>query len=108
VLCLVGSFAIASRVFDVGVMVAFGLIGFAMRLCEFPVAPMILGVVLGDLLDKNLRRGLVLSEGDVSAFFTRPISAVLWVLIAAILLSRVPVVERRLSRVWQRLVAGRR
>ncbi len=103
VLCLVGSFAIASRVFDVGVMVAFGLIGFAMRVLDFPVAPMILGVVLGDLLDKNLRRGLVLSEGDVGAFFTRPISIVLWCLIAAILLSRVPAVARGLGWLWRRL-----
>ena len=42
------------------------------------MAPLVLGIVLGDLLEKGLRRGLVLSDGDLAPFFTRPISAVLW------------------------------
>jgi len=46
------------------------------------MAPLVLGVVLGPILDVNLRRGLVLSDGDLTPFFTRPISAALWILIA--------------------------
>jgi putative tricarboxylic transport membrane protein len=88
VLCTVGAFAIAARLFDVWVMLAFGLLGFALRLLNYPMAPLVLGLVLGDLLEKSLRRGLVLSDGDVMPFFTRPISAVLCALIVLILLSR--------------------
>ena len=78
VLCTVGSFAIASRFFDIYVMLAFGVIGFILRQLNYPMAPLVLGIVLGDLLDKNLRRGLTLSDGDLSPFFTRPISFVMF------------------------------
>lgn len=74
VLCTVGSFALAGRLFDVWVMLVFGLIGFGLRHYGYPMAPLVLGIVLGDLLEKNLRRALVLSDGDLAPFFTRPIS----------------------------------
>jgi putative tricarboxylic transport membrane protein len=75
VLCTVGSFAISGRLFDIWVMLAFGLIGFVLRHHGYPMAPLVLGIVLGDLLEKNLRRALLLSDGDLTPFFTRPISA---------------------------------
>ncbi|RZL07256.1 MAG: transporter, partial [Rubrivivax sp.] len=81
VLCAVGSFAIAGRLFDVYVMLVFGLIGFVLRHFGYPMAPLVLGIVLGDLLEKNLRRALVLSDGDLTPFFTRPISAAVAALI---------------------------
>jgi putative tricarboxylic transport membrane protein len=88
VLCTIGAFAIAARLFDVWVMLAFGVLGFALRLLNYPMAPLVLGLVLGDLLEKSLRRGLVLSDGDITPFFTRPISAALAALILLIVLSR--------------------
>ncbi len=81
VLCTVGSFAIAGRLFDVYVMLAFGILGYFLRQFGYPMAPLVLGIVLGDLLEKNLRRALVLSDGDLTPFFTRPISAVFAALI---------------------------
>ena len=81
VLCAVGAFAISGRLFDVWVMLAFGFIGFVLRHFGYPMAPLVLGIVLGDLLEKNLRRALVLSDGDLAPFFTRPISAALAALI---------------------------
>jgi putative tricarboxylic transport membrane protein len=83
VLCTVGSFAIAGRLFDVYVMLAFGLIGFALRHYGYPMAPLVLGIVLGDLLEKNLRRALILSDGNLSPFFTRPIAGTVAALIFA-------------------------
>ncbi len=77
VLCVVGSFAIASRVFDIWVMLGFGLLGFILRQMHYPMAPLVLGIVLGSILDKNFRRGMVLSDGSLEPFITRPISAVL-------------------------------
>jgi putative tricarboxylic transport membrane protein len=81
VLCSVGSFALAGRLFDVYVMLAFGIVGFVLRRYGYPMAPLVLGLVLGDLLEKNLRRALILSDGDLSPFFTRPISGAVAALI---------------------------
>ena len=75
VLCAVGSFAIASRLFDVWTMLGIGVAGFLLRRFGYQMAPFVLGLVLGDLLDKSLRRGLVLSGGEIEPFLTRPISA---------------------------------
>jgi putative tricarboxylic transport membrane protein len=83
VLCTVGGFAIAGRLFDVYVMLAFGLIGFFLRHHGYPMAPLVLGIVLGDLMEKNLRRALILSDGDLSPFFTRPIAGTVAALIFA-------------------------
>ncbi len=80
--------------FDVYVMVVFGIIGFLMRRLNFPMAPLVLGIVLGDLLDKNLRRGLVLSEGDLTPFFTRPISFAMFMIVALSILMNVPAFNR--------------
>jgi hypothetical protein len=94
VLCVIGTFALAGRLFDVWTMLLFGVLGFVLRRFHFPVAPLVLGIVLGDLLEKSLRRGLVLSDGDLSPFFTRPISAALFGIIAIVILLRVPAVNR--------------
>ena len=56
VLCAVGTYAIAARLFDVWVMLAFGVLGFVLRASNYPMAPLVLGIVLGDLLEKSLRR----------------------------------------------------
>ncbi len=87
-LCVVGSFAIQSRFFDIGVMVIFGVLGFYLREMEYPMAPLVLGIILGGILDQNLRRALVLSDGSILPFFTRPISAVLFLIIAFTMVSR--------------------
>ena len=81
VLCTVGSFSIASRLFDVWIMLAVGVAGFVLRKLGYPMAPFVLGLVLGDIVDKSLRRGLVLSDGSLAPFFTRPISAVIFAIV---------------------------
>jgi len=80
VLCAVGSYAITSRTFDIWVMIGFGIVGYILRQMKYPMAPLVLGIILGDLMDKNLRRGLVLTDGDLTPFFTRPICLVLWLI----------------------------
>lgn len=99
VLCAVGSFAISGRLFDVYVMLAFGLIGFALRHFGYPMAPLVLGIVLGDLLEKNLRRALVLSDGDLTPFFTRPISGVFAALIIGTVVWKLVQLRRLRARV---------
>lgn len=98
VLCVVGSFAIASRVFDIWVMLGFGILGFGLRQMNYPMAPLVLGIVLGDILDKNFRRGMVLSDGSFEPFLTRPISGVLAALTLVLVLWGIGPVRRALAR----------
>jgi putative tricarboxylic transport membrane protein len=79
-------------------MFGFGILGFLLREMKYPMAPLVLGVILGELLDKNLRRALTLSDGDLAPFFTRPISAVLWVITLLLILSAIPLVRQFLGR----------
>ncbi len=72
-LCAVGSYAGTSRLFDVYCMLVVGIGAFFLRLRGYSMAPFVLGIVLGPILDKSLRRGLVLSDGSIEPFFTRPI-----------------------------------
>ena len=102
VLCVVGAFSITSRVFDIYVMLAFGAIGFVMRELKFNMAPLILGLVLGDLLEKNLTRGLVLSDGSLVPFFTRPVSAVLAALTIISVLWSIPAFSEGVRRLLHR------
>jgi putative tricarboxylic transport membrane protein len=73
-LCTVGAFATASRLFDIYAMLAIGVGAYFLRKRGYEMAPLVLGLVLGPLLDKSLRRGLVLSDGSLLPFFTRPIA----------------------------------
>lgn len=98
VLCAVGSFAIAGRLFDVYVMLVFGLLGFWLRHHGYPMAPLVLGIVLGDLLEKNLRRALILSDGDLTPFFTRPIAGSVAALIALTVVWKLWSLYRRPAR----------
>ena len=97
-LCVVGSFAIQSRIFDVRVMVFFGILGFLMNEMEYPVAPMILGLILGTMLDTNFRRALVIAEGEILPFFSRPICLVLVFFIVLTLVSK--------TKWFNRIVSG--
>jgi putative tricarboxylic transport membrane protein len=93
VLCVIGPYALTQRMFDVWVVLFFGVAGFLLKRMHYPMAPLVLGIILGDLLDKNLRRGLTLSDGDISPFFTRPISAIFCALIVLTILYSVPPVR---------------
>ncbi len=73
-LCVIGSFALRNNFFDVYVMFGFGLLGLAMRWLDVPVVPLLLALVLGRPLEEHLRVSLVSSQGDISIFFTSPIS----------------------------------
>lgn len=98
VLCVVGSFSIAQRLFDVWTMLGVGVAIFFLRRYGYHPAPFVLGLVLGDLMDKSLRRGLVISDGDLSPFFTRPISAVLAVIVVITLVMSIPAANAAIRR----------
>jgi putative tricarboxylic transport membrane protein len=100
VLCTVGSYAIAARLFDVYLMLTVGVLAFALRRRSYPIPPFVLGLVLGDILDKSLRRGLTLSDGNIAPFFTRPICALLAAVTIFTMLMYVPAFNRRVHLGW--------
>jgi putative tricarboxylic transport membrane protein len=75
-ICVIGTYAVNFSPFDLLVMAALGLVAYAMRRQGYPLGPAILGLVLGDLMEQNLRRSLIMSRGSPDIFFTRPVSAV--------------------------------
>jgi putative tricarboxylic transport membrane protein len=96
VLAVVGTYALSNQVFDVVVMLALGMAGFLMMLASIPVYPAVIGVILGPLLESEMRRALVISGGDWSTFFTRPGSAA--ILAVALVALVLPNLLARLKR----------
>ncbi len=94
--CAVGAFAINNSVFDIGVMLAFGLLAYVMEANEFPIAPTILGMVLGGMLEQNFVTSMIKADGNPLAFFERPIAGVLGIVTILIWFS--PLVVRTLGR----------
>lgn len=74
VLCAVGAFGLASRIFDIWTVLGFGILGYAFVKAGIPTAPFIIGFILGPMAETNFRRGLQLSQGDYTGFLTNPIS----------------------------------
>ncbi|MFZ5753906.1 MAG: tripartite tricarboxylate transporter permease [Bacillota bacterium] len=85
-LCIVGSYAVSNNYFDIGVMILFGIIGYSLDNLDIPMAPMVLGIVLGPMAETNLRNALIMAQGQVSVLFLRPIAAFFWVITIAMLL----------------------
>ena len=81
-LCVVGAFAIRNNVTDIYVMIAFGVIGYVMSKLEIPVAPLAFGLILGPILEENLRRSLIISDGSWMVFLERPIALTMLLLSA--------------------------
>lgn len=98
VLAIVGTYAIQWSIFDLWTMLGFGILGYILRRAGYPLAPIVIGLVLGPICEENLRRSLIFSGGDYAIFFQRPISAaimtinivvILWVMLPANLKARV-------------------
>ncbi len=89
VLCVVGAFGLSSRLFDVWAILGFGLLGYVFSKAGMPAAPFIIGFILGPMAETNLRRGLMLSDGNFLAFLTNPIAACFLGLAAAFIVWQV-------------------
>ena len=92
----VGVFSAHNALFDVGVVAVFGIIGAVFIALDFPVSPIVLGYVLGPMLEENFRRALLLSRGDLATFIQRPISAWFITACALLILAQVVAYARRL------------
>ena len=96
--CVVGTFAINNTPFDVGVMLAAGLVAYVLEQNGFPIAPAILGVVLGGMLEENFITSMIKADGNLLAFFTRPIAAALAVFTILLWVTPVLMAVRRRRR----------
>jgi putative tricarboxylic transport membrane protein len=85
-LCIIGTYMLNNSMFDVGMMMFFGILGYFLRKFGFPLAPLVLAVILGPILEENFRQSLIMSNSEFNVFFTRPISLVLLVISFVILL----------------------
>ncbi len=94
-LCFVGTYAIDNSLFDVQAMFFFGILGYVMRKFDYPLAPLLIAFVLGPMLENALRQALIMSEGDIGIFISRPISL-------GFLLLTVLTVSLIAFRIWRR------
>ena len=85
--CVVGAYSLSNSVFDVGAMLAFGIVGYLFKKLDIPSAPLVLTLILGPLMERGLRQSLEMSRGDFSIFFTRPISGTLLAIAAVVIVT---------------------
>ena len=100
-LCTIGTFTINGRLFDIWVMIIFGIIGYPMRKFGYPSAPLVLGLILGPMVDENLRRGLILTNGNFLPFFKSPISIILVVAVFLTLFGKTRIVKSAFGLLFQ-------
>lgn len=93
VFCIIGVYAISFSTFDLYLLLAFGILGYVMRLIQFPAAPLLLAFILGGMMEQAFRQSLTISNGSLSIFVTSPIAAVM--LLVAFLAFLVPIMKSR-------------
>jgi len=85
--CLIGVYSVNNVVFDIYIMLIFGIMGYLMKKFGYEGAPLVLAFVLGPLMENNLRKSLIISQGDFSIFFVRPLAAASLILALFLLIS---------------------
>ena len=97
-LCSIGTYALQASVFDLWVMLGFGLVGIALRAAKYPLAPVVIGIILGPLLENNLRRSLLISQDGYWIFLDRPVAASLLVMNVVLIIGALVFAHRRKSK----------
>lgn len=72
--CLIGAYSVSASIFDIYMMLVFGALGYLFRKLNYEPAPLVLAFILGPMLEQNLRQALIISDGNLTAFLTHPIS----------------------------------
>jgi putative tricarboxylic transport membrane protein len=85
--CLIGVYSVNNSVFDIYIMLIFGIMGYLMKKFEYEGAPLVLAFVLGPMMENNLRKSLIMSQGDFSIFLTRPLAAASLIIALVLLIS---------------------
>jgi putative tricarboxylic transport membrane protein len=88
VLCIIGSYSLGLNIFNLYLMLPVGIISYFLIQMGYPIAPLVIGVILGPMADENLRRALMVSQGSFMPVFTRPVSLILFIVIAWTIISQ--------------------
>jgi putative tricarboxylic transport membrane protein len=83
---IIGSYSLNNSMLDVAFTIIFGLVGYWLRKMKYPLAPLVVALVLGDSTERELRKSLIAGQGDVGIFFSSPLATIMWVLAIVILL----------------------
>lgn len=93
VLTTIGSFSVGGGINDLFLMIGVGFVAYAMNIMHYPIAPLVIGVILGGLFDETFRRSLLISDGDLSVFVSRPGAAILLALNILLIVSQIPAIK---------------
>jgi len=106
-LCIIGSYALGTRIFNLYLMIPIGVIAYFLTETGYPIAPLVIGLILGPMADENLRRALMISRGSLLPIFTRPVALILFLVIVFTMLSQSPAIKRQLKRLRSKLTLKR-
>jgi putative tricarboxylic transport membrane protein len=94
-ICIVGVYTLKNSVFDIWIMIIFGVIGYVMKKCQYEPAPLVLAYVLGPMLEKSMRQSLIISNGSFKIFLVRPISAICLAVAAFLLITAITGISKK-------------
>ncbi len=100
VLCIIGSYSIGMKVFNLFLMLPIGIICYYLIEMKYPIAPLVMGVILGPMADENLRRALMISKGSFAGIFQRPVALILFLIIVIMILSQTSI-GKHIKSVWK-------
>ncbi|MDJ0623604.1 MAG: tripartite tricarboxylate transporter permease [Desulfocapsaceae bacterium] len=103
VLCIIGSYSLGLSIFNLYLMLPVGIICYFLTSMGYPIAPLVIGVILGPMADENIRRALMVSQGSFMPIFQRPVSLILFLIIVFTVLSQTAWYKRGLARVKEKL-----
>jgi putative tricarboxylic transport membrane protein len=105
ILCVLGSYALGTRIFNLYLMIPVGIIAFFMTEMDYPIAPLVIGVILGPMADENLRRALMVSKGSFMPVFERPVAFLLLLVIVLTIASQLPIYKRYKVKIAKKILS---
>lgn len=100
-LCIIGSYSLGLNIFNLYLMLPVGIICYFLTEMGYPIAPLVIGVILGPMADENIRRALMVSQGSFMPVFTRPVSLILFLIIVWTIASQLPWYKRKTAQIKQ-------
>ena len=103
ILCVIGSYSLGLNIFNLYLMIPVGIVCFFLTEMGYPIAPLVIGVILGPMADENIRRALMVSQGSFMPIFQRPVSLILFIIIVWTIASQLPWYKRKTTQLKEKL-----
>ena len=104
VLCIIGSYALGMNIFNLYLMLPVGIISYFLIEMGYPIAPLVIGVILGPMADENLRRALMVSQGSFMPVFTRPVALILFLVIVWTVVSQFAIFRSFKDKLFEKVL----